>query len=208
VLFIGTSYTYTNNMPSILRDLAESSDSSLRISAESVTIPGATLEQLWEDGDARRAIKNGKWNYVVLQEFSDRPITDTERMYKYARLFDTEVKASGATTVLFLTWSNEDEPGNQPLLDHAYFALAKELNALVAPVGPAWRVARELDQAILLYADGRHPRKTGSYLAACVFYLVMNADSQTCPPLDSWFVSQKDVDIVQRAASQAMRGLR
>lgn len=210
VLFIGNSFTSNNNLPSMLTELAMSPDSSRRIQTESIAVASATLETHWKSGDARTSIQNGNFDYVILQEHSYRPIEESEKMYVYARLFDEEIKKSGARTVLFLTWSKSNEPANQALLDHAYFTLGKELNALVAPVGPAWKAALRLDPAIPLYdtSDGRHPTETGSYLAACVFYLVMNADRERCPALEHRAISGRDLETVRRSAFQAVTGLR
>ncbi len=56
---------------------------------------------------------------------------------------------------------------------NSYTDVAKQADALVAPVGEAWRaVRRERPQlGVELYRnDGSHPSKKGAYLAACVFY--------------------------------------
>lgn len=52
--------------------------------------------------------------------------------------------------------------------------MAQQNNAIVAPVGEAWREAMLRNTSIELYnADQSHPALTGSYLAACVFYATM-----------------------------------
>lgn len=52
--------------------------------------------------------------------------------------------------------------------------IARELKALVAPVGLAWQSILKLDWGTELYhQDGSHPSAAGTYLAACVFYATL-----------------------------------
>jgi hypothetical protein len=48
------------------------------------------------------------------------------------------------------------------------------MNAVVAPVGMAWKKALAADPKLVLHqADKSHPNPKGSYLAACVFYATL-----------------------------------
>ena len=59
-------------------------------------------------------------------------------------------------------------------LNGAYFDIAKELGAQVAPVGIAWKMALAAEPAFVLHSpDKSHPNPTGTYLAACVFYATL-----------------------------------
>ena len=59
-------------------------------------------------------------------------------------------------------------------LNGAYFDIADELNATVAPVGVAWKKALAANPSLVLHQpDKSHPNPTGSYLAACVFYATL-----------------------------------
>ena len=74
----------------------------------------------------------------------------------------------------FETWCKQHKRGLVGGLDGAYFDIAKELNAVVAPVGMAWKMALAAHPALVLYEpDESHPNPTGSYLAACVFYATL-----------------------------------
>ena len=141
VLFIGNSYTYYNDLPAMLTNMTAASPQS--ILADAVTEPGATLQLLWEKGKALKKIRSQQWDFVILQEQSLRPTTDPELMQRYARKFDAAIREKGARTVFYLTWARLNKPEMQDVLDRAYSELAKELGALLAPVGPAWRRALE-----------------------------------------------------------------
>ncbi|MBY0525738.1 MAG: hypothetical protein K2R98_20200 [Gemmataceae bacterium] len=170
VLFIGNSYTYVNDLPLMLDELAKAGKQRpLEIGRE---LPGGcTLEKHWKDGKALKKIGEKKWDYVVLQEHSVRPIKEPKLMVEYGTKLDAEAKKQGAKTILYLTWARQNAPRTQADLSKAYLDLAGELKASVAPVGIAWEAALKDDSKLVLHSpDMSHPSKTGTYLAACVFY--------------------------------------
>ena len=184
VLFIGNSYTYVNNLPGIVTALAESANES--IESEMIAAPGATLKKHWEDGKAIEALKHGHWDYVVLQEQSTLglvsqggpPINNPRTFHEYARLFDAEIKSSGARTMFFLTWARQNLPETQSLLTNAYLSIAKELHGIVIPVGIAWQMALKKNPSVALHQkDLSHPTPAGSYLAGCVLYSTLYGKS-------------------------------
>lgn len=178
VLFIGNSYTYFNNLPELLSQLAASANPAKPLAAQMVARGGATLKMHWEEGSALKVLQQGKWDYVVLQEQSTLPITDPATMHKYARLFDAEIKKIGAQTIFHLTWARQHLPENQAKLNDAYFTIAQELKALLAPVGPAWQKAFKEDARLVFHnEDKSHPNAAGSYMAACVFYALIYGKS-------------------------------
>ncbi|MCY1019887.1 SGNH/GDSL hydrolase family protein [Pyxidicoccus sp. MSG2] len=184
VLFIGNSYTYYNNLPRMLEALAASASPPIPLETHAVTVGGARLKTHWDDEDAVKALREGGWDYVILQEQSTlgelrvdgrNEINDPERVFfPYARRFHAEAQKRGARTVLSLTWSRRRAPEAQALLNHAFLSLGRELKATVVPMGPAWLTVREQHPDLALYlADGSHPNPTGTYLAACTLYAAL-----------------------------------
>jgi type II secretory pathway pseudopilin PulG len=171
VLFLGNSYTMANNLPQLIADLAAAAGNNPALTYDTHLVGGATLQSLWKDGTSVEKIRQGGWDFVVLQEQSMRPIQDEGDMDIYARLFCTEIRAVSAIPLFFMTWARQAAPATQPLLTNAYLRIAKEQHAEVAPVGMAWQSSlQQRPQLTLHAADGSHPNGTGSYLAACVFY--------------------------------------
>ncbi|MBZ5725335.1 MAG: SGNH/GDSL hydrolase family protein [Acidobacteriia bacterium] len=186
VLFIGNSYTYFNNLPEIFAGLAMAGQPALRVEAAAITVGGSTLAQHRQRGEAQKAIREGHWDYVVLQEQSalGTPLlvngasqpTDPAGFWQSVRDFDREIKAAGAKTVLYHTWAVRAAPESQPMLDYAYLKIASELGAIDVPAGPAWQESMHGTPAVgvnLYYVDGAHPSQAGSYLAACEFYATL-----------------------------------
>ncbi len=181
ILFIGNSYTFVNDLPKLVSELAASAHESKLLETEQVTEGGSTLKLHWQNGKAQKAIQRKHWDYVVLQEHSTLgpmqavngvlPINNPADFYTYARLFDTAIKKAGAKTLFYMTWARQNAPQNQAIIANAYTTIASELHGAVIPVGLAWQKALQTNPTLALHQkDMSHPNLTGSYLAACVFY--------------------------------------
>jgi hypothetical protein len=184
VLFIGNSYTYFNDLPSVIADLAHDARETRPILAEQLTVGGATLESHLEGGEAVRRIRagsgRGPWDVVVFQEQSTRPLEDTAKMYRAVRALAAEVRRVGAQPALYVTWARLARPRAQDTLSLVYKRIAAEIGALVVPVGEAWAAIRGTDDAVgpsLFIADGSHPSPAGTYLAASTFYATLYGKS-------------------------------
>jgi len=208
VLFIGNSLTSTNDLPAMLAAMAAAKGQELTYGRN--IVGGATLEKHWNEGKALKLIKQGKWDYVVLQDLSTQAYKGKDSMFKNAKLFDEEIRKVNARTALYMTWALENSPENFPALSEAYTTLAKELKATLIPAGEAWRVisnATEKPAFPIYKTDHKHPVPAGTYLAACVFYRVFfGAPSTGLPGHLEW---QKKVvadlpkevtDVLQKAA--------
>lgn len=192
VLFIGNSYTYSNNLPQLLYDAAKTTGDTLIF--DSSTPGGYTFQNHTTNSTTLTKIAAGNWDYVVLQEQSQLPsFTDGEvasMVFPYARQLDSLINQQNpcAETVFFMTWGRKNGDasncavwppvctyeGMDSLLNLRYRMMADMNEAVVSPVGAVWHYLREHHPAIELYsADESHPSLAGSYAAACSFYTVM-----------------------------------
>ena len=135
------------------------------------------MEKHWEVGLVVEELKSSTWDYVVLQGQSmlgSDDLTDPDspnQFYKYAELLDKEIRASGAKTVFYMTWSRKHLPEQQKYLTKAYTHMAEKQGGVLAPVGLVWDIVRD-DSSIELYQEDGSV--AGSYLAAngpVCFYL-------------------------------------
>ncbi|MDF2159117.1 hypothetical protein [Algoriphagus sp. CAU 1675] len=186
ILFIGNSYTYYNSSPELLKALIHEKFPDQVVETQLISGGGMTLADHWQNEGTIQTIRTGDWDYVVLQEQSklgmgvmidnDIFFGQTERFYEHARKFDTEIKKADAKTVFLMTWSVRDKPKEQAILTHAYTAIAKELKAILAPVGLVWDELRANPKIELYADDGGHPSPMGSYLSAVTLYATLMAD--------------------------------
>ncbi|MCM1989355.1 DUF4886 domain-containing protein [Oceanirhabdus seepicola] len=189
ILFIGNSYTYMNDLPKVLSQLA--GERGYNLTVDSVTKGGATLEDFLEERNPLSEVvnlkfKENKWDYIVLQEQSQIPAIEKEReekMYPSVRMLNNKAKQIAAKTVLFMTWGRrygdtengfENFESTQEALKIGYTKIAQEIDSMVSPVGLAWKRALQKDDTINLWdEDNSHPNEDGTYLAACVFYGIL-----------------------------------
>ena len=174
VLFIGNSYTFFNDLPSLVAAFAAAAQEGVE---SAVFAPGGwTLERHWEDGEALARIKQGGWSHVVLQEQSTRPIEAPALTLEFGRRFAAEISAMGAVPVAYLTWARRDRPQTQAALNDTYCLLARESGAIVAPVGPAWWEILAARPDLTLHLDDlSHPAPLGSYAAAAVLFATITS---------------------------------
>ncbi|HTN17212.1 MAG TPA: hypothetical protein VL092_06000, partial [Chitinophagaceae bacterium] len=185
VLFIGNSYTGTNDLPGMTKNAALSAGDTLIV--DSYTPGGVTLKTHSSSGPVITKIAAGTWNYVVLQDQSQTPSlwdgwVDTE-VKPYAKKLDSMIRKANkcGRTMFYQTWGYRDGDasycsgwppvctyeGMDSMLKKRYTEMAIENNALLSPVGSVRREIRTRYPAINLYqADGSHPTGVGTFAAA------------------------------------------
>lgn len=204
VLFIGNSFTATNNMPQMLQSFAQSLGD--WVEYETVTPGGATFQNHVANTTTRTKLAAGGWDYVVLQEQSQLPAMRNAQVasdvYPYARQLDSMARAGSpcAETIFFMTWGYRNGDvmncpsfptvctyyGMDSLIRKRYSIMADSNAAVLAPVGAVWR---HLGSTVDLYqTDQMHPSIAGSYAAAASFYSVIFRKD----PMNATFTSSLD----------------
>jgi hypothetical protein len=203
ILFIGNSLTYQNDLPAMVGQLARAAGRPLAV--QSVAKPDYGLEEHWRDGEARKAIAGGSWDFVVLQQ-GPSALPDSRRvLIDYTKRFDAEIKKAGARTALYMVWPSRQRRGDAEAVSQSYRAAAQAVNATLLPVGDAWRDAWAIDRELPLYAaDNFHPSGIGTYLAALVVYRhLLGAPAPATPVLGGALAK---AELLQAVANQS-RGL-
>jgi len=170
ILFIGDSFSFW--LDTHMKALAVSSNPPLALETASVTFGGATLKSLWR-GDALKAVQEGQWDVVVLEEDLSDPASNENDFYDYVDKFDAEIRMIGARTVLSMPW--EYNGSYQPLrtaeIAQIYGTAGTDLDVTVAPVGLAWeRAIKERPALNLYFQDNIHQSIAGEYLTLAVLY--------------------------------------
>jgi PKD repeat protein len=215
ILFIGNSYTYFNNMPDILSNIAASFGNHVQHASQ--TPGGMTLAGHAGNTATYNAMNNENWDYVVLQAQSQEPSFPYGQVNNQTLPFAMQLADSAqaistcSQAMFFMTWGRENgDPQWDSIntfdkmnerLRLAYLRFADSSNASVSPVGVAWKYVRDNHPEMNLYSgDGSHPSYAGSYLAACTFYASIFHSS----PVGSVFsgsLNSSDALILQEAAS-------
>lgn len=216
VLMVGNSLTYTNDLPTLLRNMCGSTG--INATVDSVTRGGHSLTQYAYPKTAIETqlhenvltkLTTQKWDYVVLQGKSDETIVNAENMRKAVAYFYPYIKKAGAQMVLYLTWAPDygtagyDIDSRQSEIAKVYYSIARQYNCALAPSGIAFARERKLYPEDDLYyssTDRLHPNLSGSYLSACCIYATLFGESPENISYTAGLTSQK-VRILRGIAS-------
>ena len=189
VLFIGNSYTYANNMPQMVSEIALSFGDTLNF--ESSTPGGATFNVHSTNINTLNKISQKPWDYVVLQAQSQEPSFSPNQVandvFPYAQILIDSIESNSTCTepIFFMTWGRKygDQQncqfyppictylGMQQRLRESYLDMTFNHSATCSPVGICWKESIAQDSTLNLFSpDNSHPSIHGSYLAACAFY--------------------------------------
>ena len=191
VLFLGNSYTFFNELPVMLTELAASMGHVV-VTAEN-TPGGASLQGHTTNATSQELIEQGNWDFVVLQEQSqkaslpyDEVVADffpsVESLVETIRLHN-----DCAVPLLYMTWGRENGDsqncawwppvctysGMQELLTERYLEASDNSQSWCAPVGMIWEDILNSTNINLYNADSSHPSAAGSYLAASTFFVAL-----------------------------------
>ena len=202
ILWIGNSYTYVNELPKIISQLADSAKLDRKPEITGILKGGETLKGHWANPAIQKAFEE-KWDVVVVQEQSTTPITAPDSLLKYGQLIADAAHKSGARVVLYVSWPQKARPAAEDTIVAAYKRLSTAGKADMALVGRAWLKVIKQDPTVELYQnDGSHPLPQGSYIAACVFYEVFfGKTSVGLPPIG---VTADEARRAQAAAHAAL----
>ncbi len=189
VLFLGNSYTYVNNLPQLIKDIALANGDTLLF--DSNCPGGHTFNNHFNNATSRAKINAQTWDVVILQAQSQEPSFSpgqvASQTLPYAIKLDSLIKNNNncSETVFYETWGRKNGDasncgsyppictylGMQNRLRASYKLFADTTQSSMAPAGEAWRKSIAQNPTLELYSsDQSHPSLEGSYLTACVFY--------------------------------------
>lgn len=189
VLFVGNSYTYVNDLPNMVKQIALSFGDTLV--HESSTPGGYSFNVHSTNTQTLNKINQQQWDYVVLQAQSQEPSLSpgyvNTNVLPAAQILIDAIESNSLCTepLFFMTWGRKFGDasncvayppvctylGMQERLRTRYLDMTFTHDASCSPVGMAWKKSIEIDSTLNLYSsDNSHPSIYGSYLAACTFY--------------------------------------
>ena len=182
VLFVGNSFTYYNNSLHYhveqLRRNTMKPEAFSDYNFRAATIAGGYWYEQQAGLDSLTAGRG--WDVVVMQGHSREAIDEDKKLIFKASLKESMalLKERGANPMLFMTWAYKHSPEMIEQLEPEYLELARELKVTLVPVGSAFHRSLGARPEINLHApDGIHPSRAGTYLAACVFYMMLYNES-------------------------------
>eukprot|EP00040_Diaphanoeca_grandis_P037518 m.244642 g.244642 ORF g.244642 m.244642 type:complete len:336 (-) comp33833_c2_seq1:64-1071(-) len=108
ILFVGNSFTFVNDLPHQLVNIATSLGDNVEVANS--TIGGCTLYAQTAENDARTAtLLQQDWDFIVLQDYSALPTVQKAReTYLNPAVKSFAQKKKAAKVVMYLTWGYHD----------------------------------------------------------------------------------------------------
>lgn len=208
-LFIGNSYTYYNDMPTMVASMATSVGNTL--TQDDVTVGGRSIKIHSQESSTYDAINTRQWDYVILQEQSKRLAYDDDYIASectpyFTKLSDS-IKDNGSIPMMYRTWGRKNGDaddcvtyeGMDDKLETNYTIQAQNNQGWVSPAGKVWRYLRNNGTSIELYdPDESHPSLEGSYAVALTFYVMIFQEDPTLVTYHST-LSDDDVNEIKQA---------
>ena len=106
ILFVGNSSTYYNDMPQMVKGLAVADG--MNVTIQALTAANYKLYQFANEKDTYgsqliSALKNYKWDYVILQDHREMIITDIAKTQTAIETLKPLIQSSGAKMLLYDT---------------------------------------------------------------------------------------------------------
>jgi hypothetical protein len=168
VLFIGNSLTYTNDLPGMVAALPCFADGRA-IEVHSVALADMSLADHLKKGAARAVLKSNRYDFVVLQQGPSALPASRKELLDSVRRFAPDIKAAGARPAMLSVWPSWLRRDDFDAVNESYRLAAEAIDAMLLPIGEAWRAAWRRDPGFPLYSgDEVHPSPLGTYLGALV----------------------------------------
>lgn len=170
ILFVGNSLTYVNDVPNMVKALADSAHIA-GVQTADVSKPDYALEDHWSDGQARRVIEKGGWHYVVMQQGPSSRPENRANLRQWAATFADLIKSKQGTPAMYQVWPALPNFSDFDNASESYRLAAQDIQGPLLPAGEAWRAAWRRDGTLALYSsDGLHASANGSFLAALTIF--------------------------------------
>ncbi len=210
VLFVGNSYTYTNDLPRIV--VAVAAARGVEVEAGDLTAPNAAIEDHVLSGALSSRLVEG-WDWVILQQGPSSQPDSRIHLRQWASEAAHLARAAGARVALMSVWPALQNAHTWRDAELSYRLAAASAGGCVIPVATAWRLARDQAPGLPLYLPDRlHPTPEGSLLAALTIVrgLRGGALQPTAPALAGrlpdkrWRIDQARVDMMDALAIEAL----
>ena len=212
VLFVGNSYTYTNDLPALFAAVASARGQTIEVGE--LTAANAAIEDHIVSGDLARRLSEG-WDWVILQQGPSSQPDSRLHLRHWAAEAARQAREAGAQAVLMSVWPALQNAHTWRDAELSYRLAAADAQSCVLPVATAWRLARERAPGIALYLPDRlHPTPDGSLLAALLIERGLRAGPLRphAPrllgqlPDKRWRIEQQRIEQLDALAVEALAG--
>ena len=167
ILFVGNSLTYTNNLPILVEK--EAKKRGFKLKTTSLAFPNYAIIDHWNDGELQKRIMSKNYDYVVVQQGPSSQAQGREMLIEDGAKLKKLCDKYNVKLAYFMVWPSQTYYHTFDGVIKNHRDAAMKNDAILCPVGEAWRAYFEENEDYSLYGmDGFHPSPKGSRLAARV----------------------------------------
>ena len=204
ILFIGNSYTYSNDLPGLVAELYLSAKLP-KPSIENIMMAGASLGDHWKNPKTKQRIIEGSWTYIIMQQGPTSLASSQKELQADLAMAKPWLEQSKAKPAMFMVWPDTTRRRFLPQVRKGYADGAKSNEGLFLPAGVAWKELLEKQPKLELYSgDGLHPTPLGTYVAGLVITCKLtNLPPERFPTTIVWGDQRIELTSAQKAAIHA-----
>lgn len=176
VLFLGNSHTFFNDMPELFARFVERTTGA-KPEVVMLAYSGRDLEWHRKEYFALRFnLLYGGYDYCVIQQAA-HPYPPVESTLGIGGEIIDLCQRCGVKPVVYMTWAEKRFPEHQQIMIDTCEQLAREHDALLAPIGRIWQQLQQSCPELELYhTDGEHAGPYGDFLIAVVLCKLLTGD--------------------------------
>lgn len=179
ILLIGNSRTYMNDMPAMLRQIADSAGAPQKYQTLMIAYGGASFHSLWDNWRVKRETAKA-WDDAIVQGES-RGQSDPDQAASFmadGTNLIKELHPHDLHPLLIVNWAydrseypdDEGRAAHYRMIQDAHADLARRTGARAVNVGKVWEFLHINLPGVPLTSDGNHPTVAASYFVAlCLF---------------------------------------
>jgi lysophospholipase L1-like esterase len=182
ILFVGNSRMFFNDMPQLVRKMADSAGSPERYAVTMWAKPGHTLKMHWDAGKVQHLLTSEDWDDFVFQAGSVEHAQENYRadFSYYGQQVAEQALSRDLKPLMIVGWIyGPSEFAEMPqgardtyydLIQSDHRSLARNSKVRLVNVGAAFKDLENSAPSTRLMTDGNHPSIEGSYVSALMVY--------------------------------------
>ncbi|NHN24833.1 SGNH/GDSL hydrolase family protein [Flavobacterium jejuense] len=167
ILFIGNSLTYTNDLPSLVKN--EAKQKGIKVNVEMVAFPNYAIEDHWNEGIVQKLIASKKYDFVIIQQGPSSQDDGRKMLVEYGKKYSTLCELNNAKLCYFMVWPAVNYYQSFENVIQNYRDAATMNKSILLPVGEIWKEYIDRTNSFEYFsADAFHPSLEGSKIASKV----------------------------------------
>jgi len=167
ILFVGNSLTYTNNLPELVKQIAQ--EKGITLGIKTIAKPNYAIVDHWAEGEVQQYIESKNFDYVIIQQGPSSQQEGRDMLIEGGKKYAELCATNNAKLCYFMVWPSLTYYHTFDGVIKNHEDAAALNNAILCPVGIIWEAHFESTNEFDYYGpDGFHPSLLGSQIAANV----------------------------------------